>query len=87
MKKFIKNADWVVLFVSLGLFIIGCFALYSATQTTELQEFKKQLMWFAISIPFSILVIVIDYNLIIKWNRDAYRSFIYKSYKWRIKLD
>ncbi len=72
MKKFIKNADWVVLFVSLGLFIIGCFALYSATQTTELQEFKKQLMWFAISIPFSILVIVIDYNLIIKFSPLLY---------------
>ena len=38
MKKFIKNADWIVLLVSLGLFIIGCFALYSATQTTELYK-------------------------------------------------
>ncbi len=72
MKKFIKNADWVVLFVSLGLFIIGCFALYSATQTTELQEFKRQLMWFAISIPFSILVILVDYNLIIKFSPLLY---------------
>ena len=67
MKKFIKNADWIVLIVSLALFIIGCFALYSATQTTELQEFKKQLMWFLISIPFLILVIIVDYNLIIKF--------------------
>lgn len=72
MKKFIKNADWIVLIVSLALFIIGCFALYSATQTTELQEFKKQLMWFVISIPFLILVIILDYNLIIKFSPLLY---------------
>ena len=72
MKKFIKNADWIVLIVSLALFIIGCFALYSATQTTELQEFKKQLMWFVISIPFLLLVIIVDYNLIIKFSPLLY---------------
>jgi rod shape determining protein RodA len=72
MKKFIKNADWIVLLVSLALFIIGCFALYSATQTTELQEFKKQIMWFVISIPFLILVIAIDYNLIVKFSPLLY---------------
>ena len=72
MKKFIKNADWIVLLVSLGLFIIGCFALYSATQTAELQEFKKQIMWFVFSIPFLILVIAIDYNLIVKFSPLLY---------------
>ena len=37
--------------------IIGLIALFSATQNTELAEFKKQVQWLLISIPFLILAI------------------------------
>ena len=53
-EKRLKNTDWVVLIISLLLLAIGLVALYSATQSTQLDEFKKQLQWFFISIPFSL---------------------------------
>ena len=42
-EKRVKNTDWVVLIISVLLLIIGFVALYSATQSTELDEFKKQI--------------------------------------------
>lgn len=66
-EKKLKNTDWLVVIISLVLLIIGLAALYSATQNTELDEFKKQIQWFVISIPFIILAYVIDYKLIVKF--------------------
>ena len=71
-NKFLKNTEWSVLIVSIILFIIGTVALFSATQTSDLEEFKKQLKWFAVSIPFLILVTMIDYNIIVKFSPVAY---------------
>lgn len=42
-EKRLKNTDWAVLIISVVLLIIGLIALYSATQSTELDEFKKQI--------------------------------------------
>jgi rod shape determining protein RodA len=56
--------------------IIGLVALYSATQTTELEEFKKQIQWFCISIPFIIIVYLIDYRLLVKFSPVFYIIFI-----------
>ncbi len=67
-NKKIKNTEWSVLVVSLFLFIIGLVALFSATQSTEYEEFKKQIQWFLLSIPFLILVSLVDYNIIIKFS-------------------
>ena len=67
-KKLLKNVEWSVLVVSILLVIIGAFALFSATQDAEYGEFKKQLQWLIISIPFLILAITIDYNIIIRFN-------------------
>jgi cell division protein FtsW (lipid II flippase) len=61
-NRLLKNTEWTVLIVSIILFIIGAIALFSATQTTELLEFKKQIRWFIVSIPFLILAMTIDYN-------------------------
>ena len=58
--------------VSIILFIIGTVALFSATQTTELEEFKKQIRWFVVSIPFLILAMTIDYNIIVKFSPLLY---------------
>jgi len=71
-KKLLKNTEWTVLIVSLILFSIGLIALFSATQSTDYLEFKKQLQWFLVSIPFLILAMVIDYNVIVKFSTLAY---------------
>ncbi len=71
-NKLLKNTEWAVLIVSIILFIIGAVALFSATQTTELDEFIKQIRWFCISIPFLILAMTIDYNIIVKFSPLLY---------------
>jgi rod shape determining protein RodA len=71
-NRLLKNTEWTVLIVSIILFIIGAIALFSATQTTELLEFKKQIRWFIVSIPFLILAMTIDYNIIVKFSPLLY---------------
>ena len=71
-KKQLKNTEWIVLIVSVTLAIIGLVALFSATQNTELAEFKKQIQWLLISIPFLIIASIIDYNVIVKFSTLAY---------------
>lgn len=71
-KKLLKNTEWTVLIVSLLLFAIGLVALFSATQSTEYGEFKKQIQWFLISIPFLILAYCIDYNVIARFSTVIY---------------
>lgn len=75
-KKLLKNMEWTVLIVSLVLVVIGTFSLFSATQDTEYGEFKKQLQWLAISVPFLILAISIDYNVIVRFSSLAYLVII-----------
>ena len=71
-KKLLKNTEWSILIVSIVLCIIGAVALFSATQGTEYEEFKKQLIFIGISIPFLIIASIIDYNVIIKFSTLAY---------------
>ena len=61
-EKRFKNTDWIVLIISLALLGIGLVALYSATQNSELDEFKKQIQWAVFSIPFMIIVYFITCN-------------------------
>jgi len=65
-KKVLRNADWGILVCVALLVIIGLVALYSATVNSELEEFKKQLLWICISIPIFVSIIFIDYELIAK---------------------
>jgi len=71
-KKLLKNTEWTILIVSLILFAIGLIALFSATQANGYGEFKRQLQWFLVSIPFLVLATVIDYNVIVKFSTLAY---------------
>lgn len=71
-KKLLKNTEWAILIVSIILAVIGLVALYSATQTTEYAEFKKQVQWIIISIPFLVLASMIDYNVIVRFSTLAY---------------
>ena len=63
-SKLLKNTEWGIIIYCIILFIIGSVALFSTTQSSNYDEFKKQLQWFAIAIPFIILASTINYNLI-----------------------
>ncbi len=71
-KKLLKNTEWTILIVSVILAVIGLIALYSATQSTDYEEFRKQVQWIIISIPFLILASMIDYNIIVRFSTLAY---------------
>lgn len=71
-KKLLKNTEWTILIVSVILTIIGLVALFSATQSTEYEEFRKQIQWVIISIPFLVLASIIDYNVIVRFSTLAY---------------
>ena len=65
-RKIFKNIEWGILICVILLIIIGMIALYSATQETDYDELKKQIMWLLISIPIVIAVTCINYEVIAK---------------------
>lgn len=67
-KKNLKNVQWIILLCAILLTIIGLVALYSSTESSNLEEFKKQITWIIISIPFLIIVMLIDYNIIARFS-------------------
>lgn len=75
-RRILRNTEWGILICSLILFAIGLIALFSATQETEYSELKKQIMWFCVSIPVIIVVMLIDYNLIAKFSPFFYGLFV-----------
>lgn len=75
-NKILKNMEWPVLICVIILAIIGCLELYSVGGQTDYTEFKKQILWFSISIPITVLIVVIDYNLIAKISPILYLIMI-----------
>ena len=75
-KRFLRNAEWGILICSLVLLVIGLVALFSATAGSDYSEFKKQILWFLISIPIIIIVMLIDYNTIAKFAYVFYGVFV-----------
>ena len=65
-KRVLKNIEWGILVSTILLIIIGLVALFSATQNSDYDEFKKQILWVAISVPVVICVILIEYNWLVK---------------------
>ena len=65
-RKILKNMDWGVLLCIVILLTIGLVALFSATQNSDYVEFKRQLIWLAVSIPIMIMLIFMDYKTISK---------------------
>lgn len=63
-KRILKNTEWSILICVLILITIGLIALYSATISSELYEFKKQCIWILISIPIMFAIMFIDYEII-----------------------
>lgn len=75
-KRFLRNVEWGILICSVILLVIGLIALFSATQEAGYSEFKKQILWFLISIPILIIVMLVDYNSIAKLSPFFYGIFI-----------
>ena len=84
-KNIFKNIEWSVLTCAIILCTIGLFALYSASLSADLDEFKKQITWLIISVIIMIIIFCIDYEILVKIspvlyrniNCTAYSSFIY----------
>ncbi len=71
-KKILKNIEWGILVCTLLLIVIGLIALFSATQNSDYDELKKQIIWLAISVPVMICVILIDYDWLSKISPALY---------------
>ena len=65
-KKVFKNIEWGILVCTILLILIGIVALFSATQNSDYEELKKQIIWLCISLPIFIVVILIDYEIVAK---------------------
>lgn len=61
-----KNMEWGLLIVAIILSIIGVIALFSATQETGYDEFKKQIIWLVISLIIMVIVTLINYETLVK---------------------
>ena len=65
-RKIIRNIEWGILICTMLLIIVGLVALTSATQNSDYDELKKQILWVCISIPVMLIIIFVDYETIAK---------------------
>lgn len=63
-----KNIEWKVLISAILLTIVGIIALFSATKENNTGEWKKQIIWFIISLFAMTAIIFIDYKQIAKFS-------------------
>lgn len=75
-KRELKNIEWSIAIIAILLCIIGLVALFSATQEAELDEFNKQCIWLGISLVIGIIVMLIDYETMVKLSPILYGIFI-----------
>lgn len=75
-KRELKNMEWGLLIVAIILTAIGLIALFSATQETEYDEFKKQIIWFVASIVMMVIVMLINYETLVKLSPIFYGTCI-----------
>lgn len=75
-KREFKNMEWGMLIVAIILTIIGLVALFSATQESGYDEFKKQIIWFIASIIIMGIVMLINYETLVKLSPIFYGIFI-----------
>ena len=75
-KRELKNMEWGLVVVAVILTAIGLIALFSATQETEYDEFKKQIIWFVVSITIMVIVMLINYETLVKLSPIFYGIFL-----------
>ena len=64
----LKNIEWKVLILVVILITIGLIALYSASTSTEFEEFKKQIIWIIVGIPVLLIMLFIDYKILARFS-------------------
>ncbi len=75
-KRELKNVEWSLLIVAIILCIIGLVALFSATQSAEYDEFNKQCIWVVVSLVIMVVVMLVDYEMLVKISPVFYGLFI-----------
>ena len=75
-KRELKNIEWSIGIIAIILCIIGLVALFSATQEAEYDEFNKQCIWLVVSLVIGIIIMLIDYETIVKMSPLLYGIFI-----------
>ena len=65
-NKIFKNMEWWIFISAILLCIVGFVALYSATQSDNFEDLKKQIIWFSISIVIMIIMVLVDYQVWVK---------------------
>ena len=75
-KRELKNVEWSLLIVAIILCTIGLVALFSATQSTDYDEFNKQCIWLIVSLVIMGAIMLIDYETLIKISPILYGIFI-----------
>ena len=75
-KRDLKNVEWGLLVAAIILSIIGIIALFSATQETGYDEFQKQIIWVVVSLVAMAIVMMIDYEILIRVSPIFYGIFI-----------
>ncbi len=75
-KRELKNIEWSIGIIAIILCIIGLIALFSATQETEYDEFNKQCIWLVVSLIIGIVIMIIDYEAIVRVSPIFYGAFI-----------
>ena len=71
-KKKLRNTEWKILIYVTLLLIMGLVALYSASTSNEIAEFKKQIMWIAIGTPLLFLMMFVDYRILARFSPIIY---------------
>lgn len=75
-KRELKNIEWSIGMLAIILCIVGLVALFSATQEAEYDEFNKQCIWLVVSLIIGIVVMLIDYQSMVKMSPIFYGAFI-----------
>lgn len=75
-KRELKNVEWGLLVVALILSAIGLVALFSATQESGYDEFKKQIIWLGVSLVIMVIVMLINYETLERLSPIFYGIFI-----------
>lgn len=75
-KREFKNMEWGLLIVAIILTVIGLIALFSATMESGYDEFKKQITWLIVSIVMMVIVMLINYETLVKLSPIFYGIFI-----------
>ncbi len=70
--KKLRKMEWWMVVCAIALCVIGLIALFSASYDSNLDEFKKQVIWLGVSIIIMIVVMFIDYKILVKLSPILY---------------